>query len=54
MDDAALGPRTLGWVFGHTHHAATLARDGYALWTNALGYPGERTGYRDLVIDVSI
>jgi 3',5'-cyclic AMP phosphodiesterase CpdA len=51
---AALGPRTLGWVFGHTHHAATLARDGYALWTNALGYPGERTGYRDLVIDVSI
>ena len=49
---AALGPRTLGWVFGHTHHAATLARAGYTLWTNALGYPGEATGHRDLVIDV--
>lgn len=48
----ALGPRTLGWVFGHTHHAATFARGGCAYWTNALGYAGERTGYRDLVIEV--
>lgn len=48
-----LGGLTLGWAFGHTHHAATLVRDGYTLWTNALGYAGEHTGYADLVVDVA-
>lgn len=40
-------PNIVGWVHGHTHesHVMFLPEVNYPFVTNALGYPGESTGY---------
>jgi DNA repair exonuclease SbcCD nuclease subunit len=37
------------WAFGHTHesHCVQLKKNGTIFATNAMGYPGEKTGYSE-------
>lgn len=40
-------PNICAWIYGHTHESLTMRLRGlrYPFFTNALGYPYERTGF---------
>jgi Icc-related predicted phosphoesterase len=40
------------WAHGHTHYAVYYEEHGIPIYSNPVGYPGEDTGYEDLVIEL--